>query len=49
MGVVLGLPVGAALGAFAYDNLALGLLVGAAVGLTLGVAADALRKARGSR
>lgn len=46
VGLVLGLPVGAALGVWAFDNLALGLLTGAAIGLTIGVAVTELNRRR---
>lgn len=49
LGIVFGLPVGAAAGVFGFDNLALGLLLGAAVGLTIGVAADTIRRSRSRR
>lgn len=48
-GLVLGLPVGAALGAWIFDNLALGLLTGAAIGLTFGVTVTELDRRRRSK
>ncbi len=46
VGLVLGLPVGAALGVWAFDNITLGLLTGAAIGLTIGVAVTELSRRR---
>ena len=44
IGIVLGLPLGSAIGMLAFDNFALGGALGLSIGIVLGTAIDARRR-----
>lgn len=46
IGIVLGLPLGSAIGLLVFDNIALGGGIGLLAGIVIGAIADAQRKSR---